>query len=480
MARGQRARAPALRPDRPLLTLAQFRPAPRPTPWALFFAATLAACGAPPRRAEVDIELVVARRAARVPMAASGPVEAPQPIPSSASGAGALTLTELRAAAVHTHPGLALERRRALAPLAEEEFAALWADPTLQLDLERIVTGAVDPLEWAALLGVSVPLGGEPAARAAELHAEAARALAEAAVATLEHIERLDDAWLAWHAASLDRAAHEAHAAALEPLVARAELAEAAGAIEHAEVDLLRLARVTASVSSARAARTRDNVAAEVRRLVGLAGGARLALAAPDPSDRPSAAGPSATASLARHPRVAAASAALAAAEARLEREWRARFGSLGVGAGPGAKDDERTVVLGLSVPLPLWNRNRAAIARAGAERDLAAAGAALAIEAALDARERAQDGLGAAEAARARFESDVLPLTRAQLQRLESIAALGELRLLLLLEAQRAVRDAELTHNTLVVDEWRAALALARETDLLPPTTAPERPVRD
>jgi cobalt-zinc-cadmium efflux system outer membrane protein len=467
---GREHRARPFRSD-PLvctLTAKSLRPPPRARTRAIFLAATMAACGAPPERTQVDVELVVARRAARV---------APP---------GALSLAELRAAAVHTHPGLALARRRALAPLSEEEFVELWDDPTLQLDLERIVTGALDPLEWASLFSVTVPLGGEPAARAAELRAEAAHALSAAGVATLEHVERVDDTWLTWHAASLELAAHEAHAAALTPLVARAELAEAAGAIEHAEVDLLRLARATAETSAAGAARARDQRAAEVRRLVGLAGSAPLALAAPEPSSRPSTGhtpartGQGPASNLASHPRVAVASAALAAAEARLEREWRARFGALGVGAGPGAKDGERTVLLGLALPLPLWNRNRAAIARAAAERDLAAEGAALAIEAALDAHERAQDGLEAAEAARARFEADVLPLTRAQLLRLESVAALGELRLLLLLEAQRAVRDAELTHAQLIVDEWRAALALARETEPLPHAAAPELPARD
>lgn len=428
----------------PLAT--RFSPRPHLT-LAPFIAVLLVACGTPPETRTVDLADVFAARATRDLAIADVPTPA-------------LDLEAVRRAALRLHPGLAIERRRALTPLAQAEFAALWPDPELALNLERIVSGAANPLEWAAMLGLSVPLGGAPGARVAELRAEADWCAHRARRVELDHIERVDRAWVEWLEAKLLLEVLEDHAQRLTPLVEAGALAEEAGALEHAEADLLRLARTTALTATAAAERAVVARAAEVRRTIGLRGEGPLVLAVPGPGPPPD---PLPGDPMDLHPRVAEVRAALNLAEARLRRSWSERHGALGLAAGPGRKDGESNVLFGLSVPLPLWNRNRAELARMTAERDIAAQELALAAESLLDETERAEAALGDARDARRRFEAEVLPLIEAQHARLERIAGLGELRLFVLLEAERTLRDARLEHASQITQEWHAGLALAR-----------------
>jgi len=436
-----------------------------------------AACGAAPKTVDVDTSLVVQRRAARYAEPAPGP------LPGTTLRNEA-TLEDLRRQA-NTHPALVLARHRALAPLAEAEFAGLWPDPTLSINLDRIISGAFQPLEWSAQLGLSIPWSGASAAHESELRAEAELALAHAAEATYTHLALLDERWLAWLEAQLEAEALQAHAAALAPLLTRAELAEDAGALEHTEVDLLRLAASHARSAAEAALRAVGARALDVRLAVGLGSSAEFLLARPPEYARAAPAPPVEDAlllALERHPTTAAARAALLQAEATLRREWRARLGPFQFSPGPGDRGGSRSIVATLGLPLPLWNRNRAGIARATVERDLAAEALALAIEGALDTHERAARELVDAETDRARFEADVLPLAEAQLARLESIAPIGELRLLLLLEAERALRDAGLERQRLALRVWRATLTLERlapaalATELDPDTDALRR----
>ncbi len=373
---------------------------------------------------------------------------------------GGLDLATLRALALHSHPALALARRRPEAALAAAEHAGRWQDPQLALSLERVITGTLDPWEWGALFGLNVPFGGVRAAEVRILQAEASATRANGAVTALQHLTQLDERWVDWLSANEEASAHAELVAALAELTERATLAEDAGALEHTEADLLRLALAAARADLDIATRRAERARADLSRAAGLPGSAELALAAGPVATPPAEV---ALAELAAHPTVRAAEAALALAEAELEREHRARYGTGYIGAGPGAKDLGDDVRLNTNLPLPLWNRNRAAIARATVERDLAYEALALALADRQDEAERARERHRDANAARARFEAEVLPRTAAQRARLERIAAAGDVRFFLWLEAERAVRDAGVALVTLHAEERRAALALER-----------------
>ena len=164
---------------------------------------------------------------------------------------------------------------------------------------------------------------------------------------------------------------------------------------------------------------------------------------------------------------VAAATLDLRAAEALLQLEHRRRVGApslaLGVEAinpgGPGGL----LPLIGVSVPLPLFNRNRAAITRAELERQR---GRALVVQAGLDQHADLQLAQSDARAARVRADNSLRLFASAE--RIGALSLLayreGATTLVSVLEAQRTARDARVQ----LLDDLAAAQIAERLTQLL------------
>lgn len=90
-----------------------------------------------------------------------------------------------------------------------------------------------------------------------------------------------------------------------------------------------------------------------------LPGGVPVAVAAPTQEQ------------LLNHPALKAAMAAHDTSEAELKLEIRKQYPELSVNPGFEHEDGNSKIGIGVGINLPLWNRNREAIARAGAERDI-------------------------------------------------------------------------------------------------------------
>jgi outer membrane protein TolC len=107
----------------------------------------------------------------------------------------------------------------------------------------------------------------------------------------------------------------------------------------------------------------------------------------------------------------------------------RRQYPDLVLGPGYGTQDGERQFQLGVSVALPLWNRNRRAIAEAEAAREVARA----ALERAVEFRELAFASArrveAGARAVRMLVEDELLPLAEAQYAESRELARLGEAR---------------------------------------------------
>jgi cobalt-zinc-cadmium efflux system outer membrane protein len=146
-------------------------------------------------------------------------------------------------------------------------------------------------------------------------------------------------------------------------------------------------------------------------------------------------------------PGVAAAEASLQAAELAVARERRSVFGSpsvqVGVEWGDPAADNpnEALPTIGVSIPLPLLNRNQGPIAQAQAERDRARAELA---STRLLARQRLIEGLRERESLRARVARDQELVVRAQRVAARSLTAYreGAAGLPAVLEARRSARE--------------------------------------
>jgi outer membrane protein, heavy metal efflux system len=152
--------------------------------------------------------------------------------------------------------------------------------------------------------------------------------------------------------------------------------------------------------------------------------------------------------------------------ETRVQRALR----SPNVTLGGGYKRDFGTnaVVFGVTVPVPLWNKNQGGIARAAAEQRVVASNLA-SVE--LDVRLEIQQAQNSVDVNRARadyIERQVLASARESRDVVSESYRLGAMDLIDFLDAQRAFRDTQRTYNRALFDyrvslfELDAALGLS------------------
>lgn len=146
-------------------------------------------------------------------------------------------------------------------------------------------------------------------------------------------------------------------------------------------------------------------------------------------------------------PSIAAAEASLTAAELAVARERRSVIGApsvqLGVEWGDPAEDPPNKLLptIGVSIPLPLFNRNQGPVAQAQAERERARVELATTR---LTVRQRLMEGLRERESLRARVARDQTLVVSAERVAAKSLTAYreGAAGLPAVLEARRTARD--------------------------------------
>lgn len=331
-----------------------------------------------------------------------------------------------------------------------------WDDPELDCDLLRVV----NPEEYPWLGGLSIsftlPVSGVKNLEriAAERYAEADRAEilvaeTETAVEARENVIRL--AGLFEMATALERVLEDSeHNRALENAAALAK----AGEVTTAD---LSAARRRVHQREHQLAETKSEllkVEAELRKLLALDPRTRLhvptsAILHDEHSHETPA--PVDPLSLVAHPRVKAALARLEADEASLETEIRRQYPDLKFGPSYSYEDgnDRFGLVVGLS--LPLWNRNRRAIAEAEGKRELTR------LEAIDVWREIVSSHAAALQSAQALVEHHDAPMMAAETAaRLARAGEIGPLDYLALIDEALEAELAEI--------EWRRESCLARE----------------
>jgi outer membrane protein, heavy metal efflux system len=205
----------------------------------------------------------------------------------------------------------------------------------------------------------------------------------------------------------------------------------------------------------------------------GVAAGAGIAMA---PSSVPTAATTGRSA-VGTTPSVAAAEANLRATELAISRERRSVLGITSLQLGlewhdptVDPADNEKLWVLGLSIPLPLFNQNQGAIAQARAERDRARAELAAAR---LTARQRLVEALHELASLRARVARDQELVVRADRVASKSLTAYreGASALPAVLEARRTAREVLGQY----IDDLTALITLQAELRVLTQTVPPQ-----
>lgn len=344
--------------------------------------------------------------------------------------------------------------------LAGVDHAGAWSDPTLGIDVAKIVSSSAEPWKLFGSLGLTLPLSGRLGLERTQAGRDHAVALARLAAAEWRTRMEVRRALAEREAASRRATVTREAVAALAEIVVVVDRMEQAGDLTRAEARLFRIEQATLLARAAQLAAQLQRTHHAVRRLLGLAPTAELPLASEGALAPPHAdellANDSA---LRRHPALALARAEHEAAEAALELEIRRQYPDLELAPGLGREDGLDQVLLGLSLPLPLFERNRRAIAEATARRALTGAEVELALEQLLDARHAAETELSAARAQRTALEEGLVPLADQQFIDARHLAGLGELHALVLLDSLARQREAKLQLIDAALAETRAAI---------------------
>lgn len=317
----------------------------------------------------------------------------------------------------------------------------------------------------ATTVQVAIPLelGGKRDARTAAATAELRMAAADLAAGRLrvqaEVVAAFHEAYLA--AKRLDLATQTSALARQSSVSAAARVV--AGKISPVEETRARLAEANLQVEAIQA--RRDLAEARIR-LALLWGGDPdgLSLAAPELALPPAADPAAVTATLAGAPAMQRAAADLdwRSAAARLERSKRYPDLSLIVGQKREGSGRERQTLVGLSVPLPLFDRNQGAIREADHRIDKARAELALHRQ-----RLRAEAGqaairLNAALEQERVIREDVLPGGQSAFLAARTGFDAGKFNFLEVLDAQRTYFHAQAQHLRAISEAHRAAADLA------------------
>ena len=362
--------------------------------------------------------------------------------------------------ALEAAPSLEASRRRTLAADAFVRQAGAWPNPVLSVTAENLgatrpISGVpgLDGVEGQALISGLLPVGGDRgAARSgAEARLSEARSL-EAAVDGDVRLSVVEILARANRDGQRLRRAHEEAAGLQEladALAAQAEL----GRAPVGEAARAHLAAVSAHTTAAQVAAEAAASREELAFLLGLEPGTSVRVVlptcpAPASDNRGDVSPPEVRAALARRQ--------AAAADVSLQRA--ARIPDVAPQLGVRRAAGVSALYLGVSIPLPLFDRRGAAVEAARQEESAAQAEVGL-VERSFGARrEAARQGLAALEGAGARYTTDWAGALAQAVLAAEARYRLGEGTLTELLDGRRARLQALDGY-----ERWRAELFVQR-----------------
>jgi cobalt-zinc-cadmium efflux system outer membrane protein len=381
-----------------------------------------------------------------------------------------LTLSEAEPVALVFNRDLRLARLEARVAGATSEHAGLWDDPVLGVDMERIVSGVPEPWVVAGTVGLTIPLSGRLAVEKARAGAQYAAELQRVAAKEWATRAALRELWVRWSAETTRLGLATDLVERLRDVVSLADRQEQAGVMTRIAARLFRveLAGSEADVIAAKA--SARELELKLRDMLGLAPDAPVRLV------EAVAFAPRGTDPAWLHRALEADNLELAlvrkeyeVAEESLRLEVRKQYPDLTVGPGFGTDQGDDRVLLGLRLPLPLWNRNQKGVAQAAENRELARGQFENTFELLVSRLAIAETRYEAARSVREAVESRVLPLADEQDSDVRRVAELGRVDPLLLLQAIEAQYDAKVR---LVESRATEAISAVRLDELVGPPT--------
>ncbi len=329
---------------------------------------------------------------------------------------------------------LRLARAQAGIALATYETAGLWEDPEFGFDGAELLSPS-GPFEFGVTLSLTIPISGR---------LDVERDVAASAYST--ELLRIVDAewntrtgvrlaWAEWSVAAAQLNLLRDSIGQIERITSITDQLESAGELTRVDARLIRaeLIQLRTELVAAEAKEGRARMV-----LLGLLGVSPKQNVVLHPALQP-AEGADLAEDLERlvrqNPTLAVARNEYQTAEESLRLEIRRQYPDLTIGGGYGSEDRDDRLLLGIPVPVPIFNGNRAGIAEACAKRTHARAVAETTYERIVSELSSAQIALTAAQRQRATLESELVPMLDQQSAEVEQLADLGEVDTLVLLE---------------------------------------------
>lgn len=398
--------------------------------------------------------------------------------------ADGVSCAEAEVIAVVFNAELRLARLRAGVTRAVAENAGLWEDPTIGVDLARILDSTPEPWKVFSAVGITIPISGRLEIEKQLAGVEHAAELARVAQREWEVRMSVRRGWSEWSALDAQLEATRGFVSRVEEVLLVVDTMERAGEMSRTEARLFRIERASKAAELADLeSRTRE-ADLHLRALMGMSPDAALRMQAhgigPDRRDAEEARANDWNAhELARrNAAMLVAAAEYEAAEKTLELEIRKQYPDLHIGPGYGREDGQDQVLLGLSLPIPVLNANRQKIAEAAAKRDVARAGVETTLEQVVAGIRAAEVRLAAASRRRQLIETEIVPMVDALYADARQVAALGELNSLVLLESLSRQQEAKISLIEARRDEALAAVEVD-ELVGMPPHVEPPEAVR-
>ncbi|MCH8241681.1 MAG: TolC family protein [Planctomycetes bacterium] len=405
-----------------------------------------------------------------------------------------LSLNEAEAVALHFNPQLLIARSQADVPLAGAEEAGWWPDPNFQVQVLRFVDrgdktrfkfdrpsfdglnpgGAeTTPLGYrrvegdfidnpwivGAGLSITIPISGRLAVEKTVRWSQYSAAWRGILLAEWDLLTRLRAAWLEWSTSQERLKAASEYVNKLESIAGIAQQLMVAGELRPTESRLLQIELARRRMNILVFEREVERQRLALHSLLGLSPDAPVSLNPdvfiPSISVQPDQ---RCAALLQNHPQIKSVEAEYETAEQQLRLEIRRQYPDLNIG--PNYSYDEGFSRFGLSLgfPIPLWNRNRQAIAESWAQRDAAQMRAHATVERVLSELAQAESRLTYASQQRAMLLEKVAPLVDRQVEDSRTLLSLGEVDVLLLRDALTGFFETKLDLLDVTLAEAKAA----------------------
>lgn len=379
--------------------------------------------------------------------------------------ADGISCAEAEVIALVFNADLRLARLRAGVTLATAENAGRWEDPTIAVDLARVIESTPRPWKVFTSVGITIPVSGRLEIEKRRAGIEHAAELARVAQREWSVRMSVRRAWSEWSALDAQVSVTRDFLVRVDQILSVVDKMEQAGELTRTEARLFRIERATKALELAVLESQTREADFRLRQIMGMSSDAPLWFQrsgiwpAHSEMSRATSISTDATGLEKRSPAMLVAAAEYEVAEKALELEIRRQYPDLHIGPGFGREDGQNQVLLGFSIPIPILNANRRGIAEAQARREVARAGVETTLEQAIAELQAAKVRSASATHRRHTFETEIVPLVDAQYSDARQMARLGEVNTLVLLESLIRQHEAKVALIAATRDEAIASV---------------------